>query len=96
MNLIPLSAIPSQSVQVVLNNQNCTIKVYTKSTGMFFDLLVDGDPVVLGRLCLDRNYLVRYVRLGFIGDFFFVDSQGTSDPVYTGLGARFNLYYSAE
>ena len=96
LSIVPLQAVPSQSVQIVLAKQKCTIKVYTKSTGLYFDLLVDGVAVVLGRLCLDRNLLVRYDRLSFSGDLFFVDSQGTSDPEYTGLGDRFNLFYRAE
>jgi hypothetical protein len=31
--------------------------------------------------------------VGFIGDLIFIDTQGTSDPNYTGLGSRFLLAY---
>jgi hypothetical protein len=37
--------------------------------------------------------MVRETYLGFIGDLSFTDTQGTSDPVYTGLGSRFVLLY---
>ena len=92
--IVPLQAVPSQSAQIVLGGQNCLVRVYQKSTGLFFDLLVDGNPVVQARICRDRNRLVRYERLGFSGDLFFVDNQGYSDPVYSGLGGRYNLFYA--
>lgn len=93
LKIVALEPVPAQSVDVILGGQNCRIKVYHKSTGLFFDLIVDGEPVVLGRLCLDRNRLVRYMRLPFYGDLFFADGQGTSDPEYSGLGDRYNLFY---
>lgn len=94
LTVVPLEAVPSQSAQIILGDQNCLVRVYTKSTGLFFDLLVDGNPIVLGRICRDRCRLVRYERLGFNGDLFFVDNQGVDDPAFTGLGGRFNLVYS--
>lgn len=95
LTIVPLEAVPSQAVQIILGGQNCLIRVYQKSTGLFFDLLVKGEPVVLGRICLDRNKLVRYVRLNFGGELFFVDDQGTSDPEYSELGERYKLFYAA-
>lgn len=50
LTIVPLEAVPSQSAQIILGGQNCLVRVYTKSTGLFFDLLVDGNPVVLGRM----------------------------------------------
>ena len=98
--LIPLAAIPSQTLSVVLAGQNCQLSIYTKTTGLYLDLAVGGNPVLTamicrnaGRLLLDRTYL------GFVGDLVFVDTQATDtvangvDPVYTGLGAQFQLIY---
>jgi hypothetical protein len=31
--------------------------------------------------------------MGFIGNLLFVDTQGSSDPTYDGLGSRFSLVY---
>lgn len=39
------------------------------------------------------NLIVRSAYLGFIGDLAFIDTQGTSDPIYAGLGTRFQLVY---
>jgi len=46
-------------------------------------------------LALNLNVIVRSVYFGFIGDLAFYDTQGTSDPVSTGLGSRYVLEYFA-
>lgn len=91
---MPLNAIPAQNFNTVLAGQNCTISVYQKTTGVYMDLISNGTPITKAvrcvegaRLLLDRGYL------GFIGDFGFIDTQGNSDPVYTGLGSRWQLLY---
>lgn len=90
---IPIQATPSQSLSSVLGGQNCQINIYQKSTGMFLDLFVSNSPIILSTICLDRVKMVRETYLGFIGDLVFADTQGTSDPFYTGLGSRFVLLY---
>lgn len=93
MQIIPILATPNQTLAVQLNNQSCQINIYQKSTGMFFDLYVSGGLVIGGVICLNQNRIVRSLYLGFLGDFIFVDTQGTTDPVYTGLGSRYQLVY---
>lgn len=93
MLTIPLQATPSQSLSAVLGGQNCQINVYQKSTGMYLDLYVSNSPIITATICLDRVRLVREAYLGFIGDLVFADTQGVSDPVYTGLGAQYVLLY---
>lgn len=95
---IPLSAVPSQTVQVGLAGQNCNINVYQKGARLYVDLLVDGEPIILGVVGENLNRIVRSAYLGFVGDLAFVDNEaGGEDPVYTGLGTRFSLlYFQAE
>lgn len=90
---IPLQATPAQSLSVVLNNQNCQINVYQKSTGLYLDLAVNNSPIVNAVICLDRVKIVREAYLGFQGDLAFADIQGTSDPDYMGFGSRYLLIY---
>ena len=52
--------------------------------------------IVASVLCENINRIVRDLYFGFSGDFAFLDTQGTNDPIYTGLGgtgARFQLFY---
>lgn len=93
MLVIPLSAVPSKKLTTLLANQNCQIKVYQKTTGVYLDLYVNNAPIVTGVVCRDRVALVRDSYLGFVGDLSFFDTQGTSDPSYEGFGSRFQLVY---
>ncbi len=93
MQIIPLQPVPSQLVTVNLNDQNCQIKVFQKSTGLFLDLSINDVPIISGVIGQYRNRIVRDGYLGFLGDLCFNDTQGTSDPDYTGLGDRFQLIY---
>ncbi len=93
MQIVPLAAVPAPKLTILLGGQNCQIKVYQKTTGVYLNLSVNDAPIVSGVVCRDRVVLVRDAYLGFIGDLAFFDTQGTSDPKYTGFGARFQLVY---
>jgi hypothetical protein len=96
MLIVPLQAVPNQTLTTLLANQNCRINIYQKALGLYFDLLVPSltqTPLVAGVICRNANRLVRYGYLGFVGDFEFFDQQGKTDPSYTGLGGRYQLVY---
>jgi len=93
MKTVPLSAVPSQTLNVILGGQNCTLKVFQKSTGVFVDVSVNNAPIVHGVIGLDRVRIVRYAYRGFIGDLAFIDTQGKNDPDYKGFGTRYFLMY---
>lgn len=96
MKIIPITADQSQTFGIQLDNQNCQINIYQKSTGLYLDLTLNNAPVLNARLCLDRVKLVRLSYLGFLGDLVFIDTQGTSDPYYTGLNTRYILVYYSQ
>ena len=93
MQIIPLQSDPSQTLTVNLNGQNCSINVYQRLFGLFLDLYQDGSLVIGGQICQNLNRIVRSSYLGFQGDLAFIDTQGTDDPIYSGLGAQFQLLY---
>ena len=49
MKGIPLKPVPSQTLSVLLNGQNCQISVYQKSTGVYLDLHINNSPIVTDR-----------------------------------------------
>lgn len=95
MQVIPLQATASQQVAVTLANQACKINVYQKDTGLYVDLYVLDSPIVVGVIALNANRIVRDAYFGFTGDLAFFDTQGSTDPDYTGLGdgGRYFLGY---
>jgi hypothetical protein len=104
---VPLSGVPSQTLQIVLDGQNCQISVYTKNgydysdptfqttaSYICFDLTVNGVVITTTQNCLDgARLLLNRQYFGFVGDFMFIDTQGDEDPQYVGLGSRWLLLY---
>jgi len=93
VQIIPLQALASQIVGVQLAGQDCSISVYQRAPAIFLDLSVAGVTLLSGIICQNLNRIVRDAYLGFVGDLCFLDLQGASDPVYTGLGSRWVLAY---
>jgi hypothetical protein len=97
MMQIPLYPVPSQTVATNVGGQAATIAVYQKRTGFFFDLALNGAAVITAVLCQNRAMLLTQTYQGFVGSFFFFDTQGDTPPTYAGLGpdqsARYQLVY---
>lgn len=108
MQTVPLQAQPSQTQQIVLGGQNCQISVYVKdgyaygdtpafvtpNQNLYFDLTSNGEVVTTTAIGLNGVRLLKNRQyLGFVGDFMFVDTQGTNDPQVDGLGSRYLLLY---
>ncbi len=93
MQLVPIQPLPNQTLQVQLNGQPCTLNIFQYTFGLFMTVYV-GDTLIIATVpCENFNRIVRSLYLGFSGDFVFLDLEGTTDPVYTGLGSRYVLLY---
>jgi hypothetical protein len=105
MQIIPINDVVSQTLQVQLGGQACTINLYQKTytdpgsstgtviTALFCDVYVNSTLIIGGVICQNLNRIVREAYLGFVGDFCFQDTEGTSDPLSPGLGTRFLFCY---
>lgn len=91
---IPLQPVASQQFTCSLNGEKCTFWVRQLDSGVYLDLTVNGSPQILGALCLNGTDLIRSVTGTLTGLLFFTDTEGNSDPEYTGLGMRYLLKYS--
>ena len=95
MRKIPLSPVPAQSLKVKLDGQNCEMRVYYRFGNTYMDLTVGGVVVVTGAICRDRQNVIQIAQNAFSGALFFVDMLGASDPLYSGFGERWRLFYKA-
>lgn len=93
MQLIPLRPLPSQTLNVALDDQQCLVSVYQKFFGLYVDLSMNGQLVIGGVIAQNLNRIVRSLYLGFSGDLIFADAEGSADPQYEGLGGRFEFLY---
>lgn len=95
---VTLGVVASQTVTINLNNQACLIELRTMGLDpdahLYFSLTLAGAPVVTTRVCRNVQRLLADAQYrGFQGDFMFIDTQGDTDPVYTGFGSRYVLVY---
>lgn len=96
MQSIPIHTVPNQTLAVTVASQSVQIAIRQNGAAMYFDLKFGDEYVVQSRICRDRQRLLldRQYK-GFVGDFMFVDTQGATDPQYSGLGRRYVLRYLA-
>ena len=93
MQIVPIQPVANQSLQCQLNGQACTINLAQMAYGTFIAVYVGATLIQGGVICENLNRIIRDTYLGFSGDLAFVDTQGNSDPIYTGFGSRFLLVY---
>lgn len=93
---VTLQPVASQQVQTVLGGQQCQIAVYVKNQCMFLDMMVNGTQVIYAVQCKNLVSLIPTAYIGFVGWLMFIDTQGSEDPKYTGLGSRWQLLYLTE
>ena len=91
---IPLKAVPSQSVNVVLAGQPCTINLLLLGGRQYLSLSVNGTVICQTILIVNRSAIVRAAYTGFIGDIASIDTQGDEPPDYTGWGTRWALAFN--
>jgi len=93
MLVVPIQPLPNQNFQATLGGQQVSMTIFQTDFGLFANIVSDNRSIVNGVICEDNNRLVRDAYLGFIGDMIIVDTQGSDDPIYTGLGSRWQLIY---
>ena len=96
MYSIPLTAVPSQKIKVVLDDQDCEISILTRGTHLFMDLIVDGVTVQNGAIIENLVSIIQIPNRVFKGTLAMVDTLGDSTPQWDGLGDRWVLCYWSE
>lgn len=94
ISTIPLKAVPSQSVNVILAGQPCTIALRELGGRQYLSLSLNGTVICRSVLVVNRSAIVRAAYTGFIGDLAAIDTQGDEAPVYTGWGTRWALAFN--
>lgn len=93
---VPLSALPSQELSLVLGNQDVTVRVLTRGDYLYLDVLNEDTPIILGQLIVSNANLLPSGLTNFVGNFRMVDTNGNADPEYIGLGERWQLLYLSD
>lgn len=80
---IPLQQVPNQTLTVDLaDGFTYDIELRTLLGKLYMSIKQSGVYLIQNNICQDRNPIGRFV---------FADLDGTTDPTYTGLNARYVL-----
>lgn len=92
---IPLTAIPFQTVNAVVNGQNYRITVRQLGVALFTSLMVDGAQVTSNVIASVNSGLIPHAQTLANTQIYWVDTQGADNPRYDGLGDRWRLIFEA-
>lgn len=93
---IPLTPIVAQSLKVVLDEQSCEISIRERLGNLYMSMVVDSVDSWSNFVCYDRQNIKPYSYMPFSGGLYFVDKEGSTDPVASGLNTRYFLIYFSE
>ena len=96
MQKINISPRPNQSVQAVLDGQNCVIRLYQREKHLYLDLQAAGRTIRSGAICRNGVEILQFRSPHFKGGLHFFDQSGTADPHWQELGSRYLFVYLKE
>lgn len=91
---IEIQALPNQKASVLLNDQECEVKLRQMGNRLFMSLTVDDEVIFQNVLCPIAAPINGAEVLGFSGVLFFLDTKGHEDPQWEELGTRWLLFYA--
>ena len=96
---IPLIAWPNQEFTANLAGQSCRIRVQDREGHTFLDLTKGQKLLRQGAICTPLTPILTR-PVDFTGNLVMIDVNSAADtqtdPVYTGYGTRWRLYYITE
>ena len=96
MQIIPLSQFPAQTLNVVLDEQYCTISLYWRQIRLYLDLFVNSIPICRGAICQNRANILQSRSPNFNGTLHFFDLDDDRAPEWQNLNSRYILIYVDE
>ena len=90
---IPLQPVPAQELQVLLDDQACTLALHWRHWRLYADLYVGDEAAFIGAVCLNGQAINQSPSTVFSGTLMFVDTLGAQHPEWEGLGDRWALLY---
>ena len=94
INIIPIRAVPSQTVQVTLAGQPVTLYLRQLGGRQYISVSWAGTVLCETVLMVNRSAIIRAAYSGFVGDIAVYDTQGDDAPEYTGWGSRWLLLFN--
>ncbi len=96
MKVIPLIPNPNQSIQILLGEQEISMRIYQRNTSLYIDIKKGLDIVCLGQKCIFGKSLITFTQDILRGTLHFIDIKGTNPPEFSQISTRYFLVYLEE
>ena len=94
---IQLANIPNQSVSVDIEGKHLVFEFVTRGGQLYANsIAVEDEVIVRGIACLNKNNIIGLVNSGLSGKLYFLDTEGSESPNYTGFNTRWIFLYEGE
>lgn len=90
---IPLSAVPFQVVNAIVNGQSYQVTVRQLGDSLFSSVVCDGESVTDSVAAVANGPLIPWAQTIAQTQLYWYDSQGSDRPNYEGLGDRWRLVF---
>lgn len=94
---IPLIQQPNQELNIILNEQNCTIQVKQLGDYVYLSLWLDDTLIRESAICMIGVFIIQGTLTHFNGNLVFIDAtspaNNQSQPDYSQFSDRFKLLY---
>lgn len=90
---IPLDAIPYQTVSFTLDDKGVTVSLRQLGTSLFTSLWVDGELINSNIRATNGGHICVFPTSAITTDLRLIDTVGSEDPQFHGLGSRWILVY---
>ncbi|MDL2315518.1 hypothetical protein LJC59_00345 [Desulfovibrio sp. OttesenSCG-928-A18] len=85
MQIVPLARLAAQTLNLVLDGQDCTLSVYWRQKRLYLDLAVGAERVCVGAICHDGADVLQSRSRHFSGTLHFLDLEGARAPEWERL-----------
>lgn len=90
---IPLDAIPYQTVSFMIGDKAVTVSLRQLGTSLYTSLWVDGEMINSNIRATNGGHICVFPTSEISTDLRLIDTVGSEDPQYDGLGSRWLLVY---
>jgi hypothetical protein len=93
MRLIPLQAVPNQSLSFTLDDNRWQIRIAQAVTSMFMDITINDEVVILGTRIPGDDFIIPYPYIGLRHGNLMLTTQNERMPDWNRFGLTQQLFY---
>lgn len=96
MKVIPLIDSPHQLFNILLDEQEITMRLYQRNSSLYIDITKGDECVCYGQKCISGRSIITFSQNIFKGSLHFIDIITNGNPLYNTLNSQHFLIFLSE